>query len=97
MLRACTLDFKSAWDKQLALIKFSYNNNYQASTGMAQYEALYGKKCRTPLYWQEIEEALTVGLELIQATTDKVRVILVRMRAAQSCQKSYANQRRWPS
>jgi len=82
MLRACTLDFKSAWDEQLALIDFSYNNNYQASTGMAWYEPLYRRKCRTPLCWQEIDEALAVGPELIQATTDKLRVIRERMRAA---------------
>jgi len=53
MLRTCTLDFKSAWDEQLALIEFSYNNSYDASIGMAPYEALYGRKCRTTLYWQE--------------------------------------------
>jgi len=54
MLRACTLDFKSAWDEQLALIEFFYNNSYHASIGMALYEALYGRKCRTPLCWQKI-------------------------------------------
>ena len=75
MLRACALDFKSAWDEQLALIEFSYNNNYHASIGMAPYKALYGRKCRTLLCWQEIDEALTIGPELIQATMDKVKVI----------------------
>jgi len=64
--------FKKAWDKQLELIELSYNNNYHASLGMAPYEALYGRKCKTPLYWQEIDEALTIGPELIQATTDKI-------------------------
>jgi len=49
MLRTYALDFKSAWDEQLALIEFSYNDNYHASIGMAPYEALYGRKCRTPL------------------------------------------------
>ena len=63
---------------------------------MASYEALYGKRCRTPLCWQEIDEALTVGPELIKATTDKVRVIQERMKAAQSRQKSYADRRRRP-
>ena len=75
MLRACALDFKSAWDEQLALIEFSYNNSYHASIGMSPYEAIYGRKCRAPLCWQEIHEALTIGSEFIQATTDKVRVI----------------------
>ena len=57
MLQACTLDSKGAWDEQLALIEFSYNNSYHASIGMAPYEALYGRKRRTPLCWQEIDEA----------------------------------------
>ena len=96
MLQACALDFKSTCDEQLALIEFSYNNSYHASIGMAPYEALYGRKCRIPLCWQEIDEALTIGSELIQATTDKVRVIQERMKAAQSRQKSYADRRRRP-
>jgi len=71
MLRACVLDYKSAWDEQLSLIEFSYNNSYHASIGMALYEALYVRRCRTPLCWHEIDEALTIGLELIQTTMDK--------------------------
>jgi len=59
----------------MALIKLSYNNSYHASIGMTLHEALYGRKCRTPLYWQEIDEALTIGPKLIEDTTDKIRVI----------------------
>ena len=50
MLRACIMDFEGSWDKHLALIEFSYNNSYQSSIGMPPYEALYGRKCRTPLF-----------------------------------------------
>ena len=75
MLRACALDFKKVWDEQLALIKFFYNNSYYASIGMTPYEVLYGKRCRTPLCGQQIDEALTIGPDLIQATMDKIRVI----------------------
>ena len=50
ILRACVLDFKGSWDQYLALIEFEYNNSYQKSIGMAPYEALYGRKCQTPLY-----------------------------------------------
>jgi len=57
ILRACTLDFKQVWDEQLALIEFSYNNNYQASIRMAPYEVLYSRWCRTSLRWQEIDNA----------------------------------------
>ena len=50
MLSACALDFKKAWDKQPALIEFSYNDSYHASIEMGPYEALHGRRCRTPLY-----------------------------------------------
>jgi len=82
MPRACASDFKKAWDEQLALIEFSYNS-YHTSIGMAPYKTVYGRMCRTPLCWQEIDKALTIGPELIQATTDKIWVI-ERMRATQS-------------
>jgi len=96
MLRAYALDFKKAWDEQLVLIEFSYNNSYNAIIGMAPYGALCGGKCRTPLYWQEIDEALNIGPELIKSHQDKIRVIQERMRVAQSRQKSYADRRRRP-
>ena len=82
VLPACTLDFESAWGEQLTLIEFSYNNSCYMSIGMAPYETLYGRKCRTPLCWQEIEEALTVRPKLIQAIKDKARVIQERMKVA---------------
>ena len=56
MLRACVLDFKGFWVKYLPLVEFAYNNSFQASIGMAPYEALYGKKCRTPICWDEVGE-----------------------------------------
>ena len=74
MLWACTLDFKEAWDEQLALIEYSYNNSYHSNIGMASYEALFGIKCRTSLYWQDIDESLTIEPNLIQTITDKIRV-----------------------
>jgi transposase InsO family protein len=51
MLRACALKHGRSWDKSLPYAEFSYNNSYQASLKMAPFEALYGRKCRTPLYW----------------------------------------------
>jgi hypothetical protein len=56
MLRACMLDFCGSWARYLPLVEFSYNNSFQASIGMAPYEALYGRKCRSPLYWDELDE-----------------------------------------
>jgi len=93
MLRAYALNFKKVWDQQVALIEFSYSNSYHTSIGMTPHEALYGRRCKTPLCWQEIDEALAIGPKLIQATTDKIRVIQERMRAAQSSQKSYTDRR----
>ena len=53
MLRACILDFKGNWRKFLPYAEFAYNNSYQASIGMAPNEALYGRRCRTPLLWED--------------------------------------------
>ena len=49
MLRACVMEFKGSWDTRLALMEFAYNNSYQTSIEMAPFEALYGRKCRTPV------------------------------------------------
>jgi hypothetical protein len=49
LLRACVISFPEKWDECLKLVEFSYNNNYQENIQMVPFEALYGKKCRTPL------------------------------------------------
>ncbi|KAI3808197.1 hypothetical protein L1987_24145 [Smallanthus sonchifolius] len=62
MLRACVIDFGGNWESHLSLIEFSYNNSYHTSINMAPFEALYGRKCRSPIWWSEIGEAqITVG------------------------------------
>ena len=78
------------------MIEFTYNNSFHASIGMAPYEALYGKRCRTPLYWYQDREAVLVGPELLEQTTEKVRMVRDRMLASQSRQKAYADRRRRP-
>ena len=82
MLRACTLDFKGSWDEHLPLIEFAYNNSYHASIGMPPFEALYGRKCRTPLYWNEVGERKMEGPELVQQVEDAIKVIRKRMKAS---------------
>ncbi|KAI3811028.1 hypothetical protein L1987_20743 [Smallanthus sonchifolius] len=72
MLRACVIDFGGNWDSHLSLIEFSYNNSYHTSINMAPFEALYGRKCRSPICWNEIGEAQITGPELIQETSDKI-------------------------
>ncbi|KAI3754912.1 hypothetical protein L1987_54704 [Smallanthus sonchifolius] len=96
MLRACVIDFGGNWDSHLSLIEFSYNNSYHTSINMAPFEALYGRKCRSPICWNEIGEAQITGPELIQETSDKIIQIRDNIRVARSRQKSYANKRRKP-
>ncbi|GJV69155.1 putative reverse transcriptase domain-containing protein [Tanacetum coccineum] len=96
MLRACVIDFGKGWVKHLPLAEFSYNNSYHASIKAAPYEALYGRKCRSPVCWAEVGEAQLTGPELIQETTEKIILIKQRMQAAQDRQKSYADRKRKP-
>ena len=94
MLRACVMEFKGSWDTHLALMEFAYNNNYQASIEMAPFEALYGRKCRTPVCWDEVGERRLVGPELVQITSEKVKVVRDNLKIARDRQKSYADNRR---
>jgi hypothetical protein len=96
LLRACVLDDRGSWDDVLPLIEFTYNNSFHTSIGMAPYEALYGRRCQTPLCWYQDGESMIVGPEMVQQTTDKVRKIRARMKVAQDRQKSYADRRRRP-
>ncbi|KAD3067009.1 hypothetical protein E3N88_34889 [Mikania micrantha] len=93
MLRACVIDFGGNWDSHLPLVKFSYNNSYHASIGLSPFEALFGRKCRSPICWTEIGESQITGLEIIQETTDKIHQIHDNLLAARSRQKSYADKR----
>jgi hypothetical protein len=61
MLRLFVLDVKGKWIKYLPLVEFAYNNSFQETIGMAQYEALYGRKCRSPLYWDEVGKNISSG------------------------------------
>ena len=94
LLRACVLDFGGSWENYLHLVEFSYNNSYQASIGMAPFEALYGRPCRSPSCWVESGNRLVLGPEMIQEATEKVNLIRQRMKTAQSRQKSYADLKR---
>ncbi|GJV43406.1 putative reverse transcriptase domain-containing protein [Tanacetum coccineum] len=61
MLRACVLDFEGSWDVHIPLVEFSYNNSYHSSVRCAPFEALYGRKCCSPVIWAEVGEELSVG------------------------------------
>ncbi|GJU16460.1 putative reverse transcriptase domain-containing protein [Tanacetum coccineum] len=96
MLRACVLDFGKNWDRHLPLVEFSYNNSYHTSIKAAPFEALYGRKCRSPVCWAEVGEAQLTGPAIIHETTEKIVQIKSRIQAARDRQKSYANIRRKP-
>ncbi|GKA09046.1 putative reverse transcriptase domain-containing protein [Tanacetum coccineum] len=96
MLRACVLDFGKNWDRHLPLVEFSYNNSYHTSIKAAPFEALYGRKCRSPVCWAEVGDAQLTGPAIIHETTEKIVQIKSRIQAARDRQKSYANIRRKP-
>jgi hypothetical protein len=66
MLRVCELKYRKSWDKSLPYTEFSYNNSYQASIKMAPFEALYGRQCRTPLFWSQTGESQVFGSEVLR-------------------------------
>jgi hypothetical protein len=84
MLRACALKHGGSWDKSLQYVEFSYNNSYQASLKMLPFEALYGRKCRTPLYWDQTGERQFFRPEIIQEAEEQVRIIRENLRVAQT-------------
>jgi hypothetical protein len=96
MLRACVLYYGTKWEDCLPFAEFSYNNSYQASLQMAPFEALYGRKCRTPLNWSKTGESQIFGPDIIKEAKEQAQLIRNRLTAAQSRQKSYADSKRRP-
>ncbi len=94
MLRACALESGQSWDKNLPYAEFSYNNSYQASLRMSPFEALYGRKCRTPLFWNQTGESQVFGPDILREAERQVQQIRDTLKAAQSRQKSYSDNRR---
>ena len=84
MLRACVLDFKGSWEKYLSLVEFAYNYSYHSSILMVPYKVLYGRKCRSPLYWEVVGERKLLGPEIIQMTSKKINLIRKRLQTTQS-------------
>ncbi|GJT91966.1 putative reverse transcriptase domain-containing protein [Tanacetum coccineum] len=82
------------WDRHLPLVEFSYNNSYHASIKASPFEALYGRKCRSPVCWSEVGESQLTGPELVRETTKKIVQIKNRLLTARSRQKSYVDLKR---
>ncbi|GKE73392.1 putative reverse transcriptase domain-containing protein [Tanacetum coccineum] len=96
MLRACVIDFGKSLDRHLPLVEFLYNNSYHTSIKAAPFEALYGRKCRSPICWAEVGDAQLTCPEIIHETIEKIIKIKKRIQAARDRQKSYADRRRKP-
>jgi len=79
-LRACVLEQSVSWVECLPLIEFTYNNHFHSSIGMTPFEALYGRRCRTPLCWFESGESTLLGPDVVQETTKKVKMIQEKMK-----------------
>ena len=90
------IDFKGSWEDHLHLVELSYNNSYQASITMAPFEALYGRRCRSSLCWDEVGERRHLGPDVIVQAVDKIRTIKEHLRASQDRQKSWADSNRRP-
>ncbi|KAI3813885.1 hypothetical protein L1987_18620 [Smallanthus sonchifolius] len=94
MLRACVIDFGNTWESHLPLVEFSYNNSYHTSIKAAPFEALYGRKCRSPICWTEVGDSQLTGPELVFETFEKIAQIRNCMAATRDRQKSNADKRR---
>ena len=78
MLRACAIDFKNSWETHLPLVDFAYNNSYHSSIGMAPFEALYGRPCRSPLCWAEVGDGKLLGSKIVRETNEKIVIVRER-------------------
>nr|GFA28899.1 reverse transcriptase domain-containing protein [Tanacetum cinerariifolium] len=90
MLRACAIDFGKGWEKHLPLVEFLYNNSYHASIKAAPFEALYGRKCRSPVCWDEVGDTQLTGPEIIHETTEKIMQIRQHLQVARDRQRMLA-------
>ena len=94
LLCACVLAYGAKWEDCLPFAEFAYNNSYQASLQMAPFEALYGRRCRTPLNWNETGDSQIFGPDYLRQAEEQVQLIRDRLKAAQSRQKSYSDRKR---
>ena len=85
------MDLKGNWNDHLPLVEFAYTNSFQASIGMTPFEGLYGRRCRSPICWDDVGEMKLLGSELVQLIVEKKTLIKERLKAAQSRKKSYAD------
>jgi hypothetical protein len=85
MLRTFALQYGRCWDKILPYAEFFYNNSYQESLKMAPFEMLYGRRCRTPIFWNETGECQVFEPHIIQDTEKQVCIVRENLKVVQSC------------
>jgi hypothetical protein len=96
MLRACVIDFGNSWEVHLSLVGFPYTNSYHTSIITTPFEALYERKCRSPICWVEVGDSQITGLELVRETMEGFVQTRYRMAETRDRQKSYADKHRKP-
>jgi hypothetical protein len=84
MLRDCALQYERSWNKSLPNAEFSYNNSYQESLKMMPFEMLYGRRCRTPLFWSETKERKVFGPDIWQEVEKRICMVRENMQIEQS-------------
>ena len=94
MLRMYVMDRQNKWEEYLHLAEFTYNNGYHSSIGMAPFQALYGRPCRTPLSWDNLEDRVILGPDMLLDLEQRVKRIREHLFTAQDRQKKYANKHR---
>ena len=82
------------WENYLYLVEFAYNNGYQASGKMSPFEILYGRKCNTPVSWDNPVDRVLIGPELLQEMEQTIREVQKNLKVAQERQKCYADLKR---
>ena len=83
ILRMYVMDNPSKWEDYLHLVDFAYNNGYQASLKMSPFEAFYGRKCTTPIRWDNLENIVVVGPDLLREMEEKMLKIKQNLKATQ--------------
>jgi hypothetical protein len=94
MLRMHVMDKPSKWEDYFHFVEFSYNNGYQDSLNMSPFEALYGRKCSTPVIWDNPIDRVVVGPELLKEMEDQMVKIKHNLKVAHDRQKVYAEKNR---
>ena len=79
------------WEEYLHLVEFDYNNGYQAPLKMSPFEVLYGRKCHTPVSWDNPADRIVLGPDMLKEMEQMVKEVQQNLKVAQDRQKSYAD------